>query len=92
MNKLKEIDFNLSKINFEFKNQIVIIYAEPYKIFQDVKNIALDKFIDIFGAIPKNLHFYYQGKDLEIREQDKIAILQKIYFFFFFSEEVLYII
>ena len=73
MNKLKEIDFNLSKINFEFKNQIVIIYAEPYKIFQEVKNIALDKFIDIFGAIPKNLHFYYQGKDLEIREQDKIG-------------------
>ena len=72
---LKEIDFNLIKINFEFKNQIVIILIEPYKTFKEIKNIVLDKFIDIFGAIPKNLHFYYQGLDLENKEQEKIGDL-----------------
>ena len=62
--KLKEIDFNLIKINFEFRSQNVIIKAEPYKIFQEIKYLALNKFIDIFMTIPKNLHFYYLGKDL----------------------------
>ena len=71
--KLKETDFNLIKLNFEFKNQLVIIQAEPYKIFQDIKNIALDKYIDLFASIPKNLHFYYQGKDLENKQQEKIG-------------------
>ena len=71
--KLKETDFNLIKLNFEFKNQLVIIQAEPYKIFQDIKDIALDKYIDIFASIPKNLHFYYQGKDLENKQQEKIG-------------------
>ena len=70
---LKEIDFNLIKINFEFKNQIVTIYIEPYKTFKDIKYIVLDKFIDIFGAIPKKLHFYYQGIDLENKAKEKIG-------------------
>ena len=73
--KLKETDFNLIKINFEFRNQIVIIKAEPYKIFQDIKYLALNKFIDIFITIPNNLHFYYRGKDLINQEQEKIGNL-----------------
>ena len=71
--KLKEIDFNLIKINFEFRNRIVIIKAEPYKVFQEIKFLALNKFIDIFFSIPNNLHFYYQGKDLIDKEQEKIG-------------------
>ena len=73
--KLKETDFKLIKINFEFRNQIVIIKAEPYKIFQDIKYLALNKFIDIFISIPNNIHFYYLGKDLINQEQEKIGNL-----------------
>ena len=73
--KLKETDFNLIKINFEFRNQNVIIKAEPYKIFQEIKYLALNKFIDIFMTIPNNLHFYYLGKDLINQEQEKIGNL-----------------
>ena len=71
--KLKETDFNLININFEFRNQIVRIKAEPYKIFQEVKYLALNKFIDIFNIIPNNLHFYFLGKDLIDKEQEKIG-------------------
>ena len=71
--KLRETDFNLIKINLEYRNKIVIINAEPYKIFEEIKNKALDKFIDIFYTIPNNLHFYYQGNDLINREQEKIG-------------------
>ena len=71
--KLRETDFNLIKINLEYRNKIVIINAEPYKIFEEIKNKAIDKFIDIFYTIPNNLHFYYQGNDLINREQDKIG-------------------
>ena len=71
--KLRETDFNLIKINLEYRNKIVIINAEPYKIFEEIKNKAIDKFIDIFYTIPNNLHFYYQGNDLINREQEKIG-------------------
>ena len=71
--KLKENDFNLIKINFEFRNQIISIKSEPYKIFQEVKFLALNKFIDIFNIIPNHLHFYYLGKDLINKEQEKIG-------------------
>ena len=71
--KLRETDFNLIKINLEYRNKIVIINAEPYKIFEEIKNKALDKFIDIFYTIPNNLHFYYRGNDLINREQEKIG-------------------
>ena len=71
--KLRETDFNLIKINLEYRNKIVIINAEPYKIFEEIKNKAIDKFIDIFYTIPNNLHFYYRGNDLINREQEKIG-------------------
>ena len=71
--KLKEKDFNLIKIKFEFKNQIVIIKTEPYKIFEEIKYKVLNKFIDIFSIIPNNLHFYYLGKDLFNYEKEKIG-------------------
>ena len=71
--KLRETDFNLIKINLEYRNKIVIINAEPYKIFEEIKNKAIYKFIDIFYTIPNNLHFYYRGNDLINREQEKIG-------------------
>ena len=71
--KLKEKDFKLIKINFEYKNQAVSIIAEPYKTFEEIKYLALNKYIDIFSSIPNNLHFYYYGKDLMAKEQEKIG-------------------
>ena len=71
--KLRETDFNLIKINLEYRNKIVIINAEPYKIFEEIKNKAIDKFIDIFYTIPNNLHFYYQGNDLINKKKKKIG-------------------
>ena len=71
--KLKEKDFNLIKINFEFRNQFINLEVEPYKIFQEIKIIALNKFIDIFNTIPKNLHFFYLGNDLINKEEEKIG-------------------
>ena len=71
--KLKETDFNLIKINLEFRKQVVIIKSEPYKLFEEIKYKALNKFIDIFYTIPNNLHFYYQGNDLKDKEQEKIG-------------------
>ena len=75
--KLKEKDFNLIKINFEFRNQFISIEVEPYKIFKEIKIIALNKFIDIFSTIPKNLHFFYFGNDLINKEEEKIGDIFK---------------
>jgi len=69
--KLKEIDFKLIKIIFEFLDKSVEIQAEPYKTFKEVKLKAISRFMNI----PDNIHFYYLGQDLSKIEEEKIGTL-----------------
>ena len=69
--KLKEIDFKLIKITFEFLDKIVDIQAEPYKTFKEVKHKALNRFTNI----PDNIRFYYLGQDLSRNEEEKIGTI-----------------
>jgi hypothetical protein len=69
--KLKEIDFKLIKITFEFLDKSIDIQAEPYKTFKEVKNKAINRFMNI----PDNIHFYYLGQDLFNSEDEKIGTI-----------------
>ena len=69
--KLKEIDFKLIKITFEFLDKSIDIQAEPYKTFKEVKEKAINRFMNI----PDNIHFYYLGQDLSKREEEKIGTI-----------------
>jgi hypothetical protein len=69
--KLKEIDFNKIKINFEFQEKIIMIQAEPYKTFFEIKQKAINRFMEL----PNNIHFYYLGQDLNKKEQEKIGTI-----------------
>ena len=69
--KLKEIDFKLIKITFEFFDKSVDIQAEPYKTFKEVKEKAISRFMNI----PDNIHFYYLGQDLSKSEDEKIGTI-----------------
>lgn len=69
--KLKEQDFKYIKINFEFQDKIVMIPAEPYKTFSEIKQKALNKFMEV----PNNIHFYYLGIDLCKNEEEKIGTI-----------------
>ena len=69
--KLKEIDFKLIKITFEFFDKSVDIQAEPYKTFKEVKEKAISRFMNI----PYNIHFYYLGQDLSKSEDEKIGTI-----------------
>lgn len=69
--KLKEQDFKYIKINFEFQDKIVMILAEPYKTFSEIKQKALNKFMEVSN----NIHFYYLGIDLCKNEEEKIGTI-----------------
>jgi len=69
--KLKSVDFESIKISFEFQNKIIIINAEPFKTFEEIKSKALNKFMEI----PSNIHFYYMGQDLSKYEKEKIGTI-----------------
>ena len=69
--KLKEQDFKYIKINFEFQDKIVMILAEPYKTFFEIKQKALNK----FKEVSNNIHFYYLGIDLCKNEEEKIGTI-----------------
>ena len=70
--KLKEQDFKYIKINFEFQDKIVMILAEPYKTFSEIKQKALNK----FKEVSNNIHFYYLGIDLCKNEEEKIGTIK----------------
>ena len=69
--KLKEVDFKLIKITFEFLDKSIDIQAEPYKTFKEVKEKAINRFMNI----PDNIHFYYLGQDLFKSEDEKIGTI-----------------
>ena len=67
--KLKEVDFPYININFEFQEKVIMIQAEPFKKFSEIKQKAINKFMDI----PMNVHCYYLGQDLHKKEEEKIG-------------------
>ena len=69
--KLKFVDFKSIKITFEYQNKIIIINAEPFKTFEEIKQKALNKFTDI----PNNVNCYYMGQDLSKKEKEKIGTI-----------------
>ena len=69
--KLKLVDFKSIKIAFEYQNKVIIINAEPFKTFEEIKQKALNKFIDI----PNNINCYYMGQDLSKIEKEKIGTI-----------------
>ena len=69
--KIKEIDFKCIKILFEFRDKTIVINAEPYKTFSEIKQKALSKFSDV----PNNIRFYYLGLDLTKNDEEKIGTI-----------------
>ena len=69
--KLKLVDFKSIKITFEYQNKCIIVNAEPFKTFEEIKQKALNKFTDI----PNNVNFYYMGQDLSKKEKEKIGTI-----------------
>ena len=69
--KLKSVDFKSVKITFEYQNKEIIINAEPFKAFEEIKQKALNKFIDV----PNNVKPYYMGQDLSKKEKEKIGTI-----------------
>ena len=66
---LKPFDFKSIKISFEFQKKIIIINAEPFKTFGEIKEKIINKFIEL----PLNIHFYYMGRDLSNFENEKLG-------------------
>jgi hypothetical protein len=48
-----------------------MIQAEPYKTFFEIKQKAINRFMEL----PNNIHFYYLGQDLNKKEQEKIGTI-----------------
>ena len=69
--KLKLVDFKSIKITFEYQNKCIIVNAEPFKTFEEIKQKALNKYTDI----PNNVNFYYMGQDLSKKEKEKIGTI-----------------
>ena len=69
--KLKLVDFKSIKITFEYQNKCIIVNAEPFKTFEEIRQKALNKFTDI----PNNVNFYYMGQDLSKKEKEKIGTI-----------------
>ena len=69
--KLKLVDFKSIKITFEYQNKFILINAEPFKTYKEIKQKALNKLIDI----PNNVNFYYMGQDLSKKEKEKIGTI-----------------
>ena len=69
--KLKLVDFKSIKITFKYQNKCIIVNAEPFKTFEEIKQKALNKFTDI----PNNVNFYYMGQDLSKKEKEKIGTI-----------------
>ena len=74
MYSFKKSDFNLLEINFEYKNQIITLNAEPYKTLDYIFEKAVNKLNKTIG-LPSNIHFYFLGQDLNGKNTEKIGNL-----------------
>ena len=60
------------EIKFEYKNQSIVIKAEPFRTLDYICENAIIKMNKII-LIPNNIKFYYLGKELNLKNSDKIG-------------------
>lgn len=61
-----------TEIKFEYKNQSIVIKAEPFRTLDYICENAIIKMNKII-LIPNNIKFYYLGKELNLNNSDKIG-------------------
>ena len=61
-----------TEIKFEYKNQSIVIKAEPFRTLDYICENAIIKMNKII-LIPNNIKFYYLGKELNLKNSDKIG-------------------
>ena len=72
MKGIKHIDYKSIEINFQYKNELITIKAEPFQTLEYTKNKALKKMINI----PKNeVYCFYLGVDLTKNKDKKLGDL-----------------
>ena len=60
------------EIKFEYKNQIILIRAEPYRTLDHIFEKAIVKMKKII-QLPNNINFYFLGKELNYNKSEKIG-------------------
>ena len=60
------------EIKFEYQNQNIVIKAEPFRTLDNICENAIIKMNKII-LIPKNIKFYYLGKELNLKNSEKIG-------------------
>mgnify|MGYP006916100058 CR=1 FL=1 len=60
------------EIKFEYKNQSIVIKAEPFRTLDYICENAIIKMNKII-LIQNNIKFYYLGKELNLKNSDKIG-------------------
>ena len=61
-----------TEIKFEYKNQSIVIKAEPFRTLDYICENAIIKMNKII-LIQNNIKFYYLGKELNLKNSDKIG-------------------
>ena len=61
-----------TEIKFEYQNQSIVIKAEPFRTLDNICENAIIKMNKII-LIPKNIKFYYLGKELNFKNSEKIG-------------------
>ena len=69
---MKVKDFEYIEIKFEYKDQMIIMKAEPFRTLDYIFEKAIIKMKKII-LIPNNIKFYYLGKELNSKNSDKIG-------------------
>ena len=72
MKIVKKSDFDYIEIKFEYKNQIILIRAEPYRTLDHIFEKAIVKMKKII-QLPNNINFYFLGKELNYNKSEKIG-------------------
>jgi len=65
-------DFDYIEIKFEYKNQMIIIKAEPFRTLDYICENAIIKMNEII-SLPNNIKFYFLGKELNLKNSEKIG-------------------
>ena len=72
MKTFKKSDIDFILINFEYKNQIITIKAEPYRTLEYILERAINKMNKII-QLPDNISFFFLGKELNYKKSEKIG-------------------
>lgn len=63
------MEFKSIEITFEYQEKLVTLKSEPYKKIKEIKERAIKR----FHNIPKDIHCYYIGRDLESYENKNVG-------------------